>query len=130
MFQRVTRSISVSVEPIFLEDQSTPEENYYVWAYRVQIENKGREAVQLRSRYWRITDSNGRVQEVRGVGVVGEQPVIQPGGRYEYTSGAPLSTPSGFMVGNYQMQTTQGETFDVDIPLFALDVPDQLKRLH
>ena len=130
MFHRVTRSISVSVEPIFLEDQSTPEENYYVWAYRVQIENKGREVVQLRSRYWRITDSNGRIQEVRGVGVVGEQPVIQPGGKYEYTSGAPLSTPSGFMVGNYQMQTSQGETFDVDIPLFALDVPDQLKRLH
>jgi ApaG protein len=130
MFQSLTRSISVSVEPIFLEDQSTPEENYYVWAYRVQIENKGHETVTLRSRYWRITDSNGRVQEVRGVGVVGEQPVLKPGGKYEYTSGAPLSTPSGFMVGNYQMQTPQGEMFDVDIPLFALDVPDQLKRLH
>jgi ApaG protein len=130
MFHRVTRSISVSVEPIFLEDQSTPEENYYVWAYRVKIENKGRESVQLRSRYWRITDSNGRVQEVRGVGVVGEQPVIPPGDKYEYTSGAPLSTPSGFMGGNYQMQTSHGETFDVEIPLFALDVPDSLKRLH
>lgn len=130
MFKTETRSITVSVEPIFLEDQSTPEENYYVWAYRVLIKNEGRETVQLRSRYWRITDSNGRVQEVRGVGVVGEQPVLRPGEKYEYTSGAPLSTPSGFMVGNYQMQTPQGEMFDVDIPLFALDVPDQLKRLH
>lgn len=130
MFKTETRSITVSVEPIFLEDQSTPEENYYVWAYRVLIKNEGRETVQLRSRYWRITDSNGRVQEVRGVGVVGEQPVLRPGEKYEYTSGAPLSTPSGFMVGNYQMQTPQGEMFDVEIPLFALDVPDQLKRLH
>ena len=130
MYQRTTRNIRVSVEPIFLDDQSTPDENYYVWAYKVKIKNAGEETVQLRSRCWKITDAQGRVQEIRGQGVVGEQPVIKPGASYEYTSGAPLSTPSGFMAGNYQMRNTDGETFQVEIPLFSLDSPFDKKRVH
>jgi ApaG protein len=130
MYQRTTRNIHVSVEPIFLDEQSTPDENYYVWAYKVQIKNEGPETVQLRSRCWKITDAQGRVQEIRGQGVVGEQPVLKPGGSYEYTSGAPLSTPSGFMVGNYQMRNTSGETFEVEIPLFSLDSPFDTRRVH
>lgn len=130
MYIRTTRDIVVSVEPEFLDDQSTPDENYYVWSYRVSIENKGRETVQLRSRFWRITDAHGRVQEVHGQGVVGEQPVLKPGEVFEYTSGAPLSTPSGFMAGNYLMQTPGGEMFNVDIPPFSLDSPHHLGRVH
>lgn len=130
MYEQITRDITVSVEPMYLDDQSTPDEDYYVWAYTVRIINNGPETVQLRSRFWRIVDARGGVQEVRGLGVVGEQPVIKPGEKYEYTSGAPLSTPTGFMVGNYQMQTSGGEMFDVSIPLFSLDSPHQPRRLH
>lgn len=130
MYQRTTRNIHVSVEPIFLGDQSTPDENYYVWAYTVRIRNKGKETVQLRSRHWKITDAQGRVHEVRGQGVVGKQPVIKPGACYEYSSGAPLSTPSGFMAGHYQMRNAAGETFAVEIPLFSLDSPFDKTRVH
>lgn len=130
MYKRTTRGIVVNVEPTYLGDQSTPDEDYYVWAYKVQIENTSDATVQLRTRYWRITDAQGRVQEVRGQGVVGEQPVLKPGERYEYTSGAPLSTPTGFMAGNYQMQTDDGEMFEVEIPLFSLDSPYQVHRVH
>lgn len=129
-YSQTTRSISVSVRPIYLEDQSSPTENYYVWAYQVRIENEGMETVQLRSRYWRITDAMGRVQEVRGPGVVGEQPVLKPGDSFEYTSGTPLSTPSGIMVGTYQMVTGDGESFDVAIPAFSLDSPHHAGRLN
>jgi ApaG protein len=101
MYAETTRSIKVTVKPFYLEDQSSPAENHYVWAYHVRIENQGPEIVQLRRRHWRITDGLGRVQEVRGPGVVGEQPVLKPGEAYEYTSGTPLSTPSGIMVGSY-----------------------------
>lgn len=125
MYDKTTREIRVSVRPTFLEDQSSPDENYYVWAYRVQIENQGHETVQLRDRYWRITDGFGRVQEVRGPGVVGEQPVLKPGERFEYTSGTPLATPSGIMLGTYRMETDAGESFDVEIPAFSLDSPHQ-----
>ncbi|MCF4167672.1 Co2+/Mg2+ efflux protein ApaG [Zavarzinia compransoris] len=125
MYDKTTREIRVSVRPTFLEDQSSPDENYYVWAYRVQIENQGRETVQLRDRYWRITDGFGRVQEVRGPGVVGEQPVLKPGERFEYTSGTPLATPSGIMLGTYRMETEEGESFEVEIPAFSLDSPHQ-----
>lgn len=130
MYKQATRNILVSVEPMFLTDQSDPDENYYVWAYRIEIENKSGETVQLRSRYWRITDAQGRIQEVRGVGVVGEQPILKPGEKFEYTSGTPLGTATGFMAGNYQMQTSGGEMFDVDIPLFSLDSPDIRRRVH
>ena len=123
MYDKTTRAIRVSVRPTFLEDQSSPDENYYVWAYRVRIENQGEETVQLRDRYWRITDGFGRVQEVRGPGVVGEQPVLKPGERFEYTSGTPLATPSGIMLGTYRMETDAGESFEVEIPAFSLDSP-------
>ncbi len=100
MYVSVTRDIKVLVEPNYLDDQSSPEDNYYAWAYRIRIENKGKEVVQLHSRYWQITDKHGRIQEVRGLGVVGEQPVLRPGEAFEYTSGAQLSTESGIMAGD------------------------------
>lgn len=129
-YAATTRSINVQVQPTYLEDQSSPDENYYVWSYRVRIENAGGETVQLLNRYWKITDAAGRVQEVRGPGVVGEQPVLAPGESYEYTSGCPLSTPSGIMVGTYEMETRDGELFDIAIPAFSLDSPFQPRRLN
>jgi ApaG protein len=130
MYSAVTRSIKITVKPVYLEDQSSPGDNHYVWAYQVRIENQGEDTVQLRSRYWRITDSLGRVQEVRGAGVVGEQPVLRPGETFEYTSGTPLSTPTGFMVGTYEMEASDGERFNVKVPLFSLDSPYQTRQLH
>ena len=130
MYNAVTRQISVTVTPHFIEDQSDPEDNHYVWAYQFNIENAGSETVQLISRYWHITDANGQVQEVRGDGVVGEQPVLRPGESFEYTSGTPLSTPSGIMVGRYQMETKGGEGFEIEIPAFSLDSPYQRTSLN
>ena len=130
MYSEVTRSIRVTVEPVYLEEQSSPGDNHYVWAYHVQIENRGDDTVQLLTRHWRITDSLGRVQEVRGAGVVGEQPVLKPGQSFEYTSGTPLNTPSGIMLGSYEMECPDGERFNVAIPPFSLDSPYQLKRLN
>ncbi|MFZ5790595.1 MAG: Co2+/Mg2+ efflux protein ApaG [Pseudomonadota bacterium] len=130
MYSQSTRSIRVTVEPIYLDDQSSPEEQRYVWAYHVRIENHGPETVQLRTRYWRITDAHGRIQEVRGAGVVGEQPVLKPGETFEYTSGTPLPTPSGFMVGAYQMENEAGERFDVAVPAFSLDCPHQPMKMN
>lgn len=129
-YQTATRDIIVSVEPIYLEEQSTPRDGHFVWAYHVRIENGGHETVQLLNRYWRITDSRGRVQEVRGAGVVGEQPVLRPGESYEYTSGTPLPTPSGIMLGTYEMETDNGERFNVTIPAFSLDSPHQERRIN
>lgn len=129
-YRAETRSIAVSVLPVYLEEQSAPEDERYVWAYQVRIENHGGKTVQLLNRYWKITDARGRTDEVRGAGVVGEQPVIQPGESYEYTSGAPLRTPSGMMVGSYEMQTAEGERFEVAIPAFSLDSPHQPVRLN
>jgi ApaG protein len=130
MYSDTTRDIRVTVKPVYLEDQSSPTDNRYVWAYFIQIENLGRETVQLRTRYWHITDAKGRVQEVRGAGVVGEQPVLGPGESYEYNSGTPLSTPSGIMRGSYRMETSSGEAFDVRVPAFSLDSPHQPVRLN
>jgi ApaG protein len=130
MYSQSTRSIRITVEPTYLDDQSAPEEQRFVWAYHVRIENQGPETVQLRSRYWRITDARGKVQEVRGAGVVGEQPVLKPGESFEYTSGTPLPTSSGFMVGTYQMENETGERFDVAVPAFSLDSPHQPKRVN
>jgi len=129
-YRETTRSIEVSVEPFFLDDQSSPDESHYVWAYHVSIRNLGGETVQLLNRYWQITDGLGRVQEVRGPGVVGEQPVLKPGESFEYTSGCPLSTPSGIMVGSYEMATPAGERFDIRVPAFSLDSPHQQVRLQ
>ena len=130
MYKETTRAITVTVQPTYLDDQSSPDESHYVWKYQVRIENGGGETVQLRTRYWRITDSRGRVQEVRGAGVVGEQPILHPGESYEYTSGTPLQTPSGIMAGTYQMESSAGERFDVAIPAFSLDSPEQPVRLN
>ena len=130
MYSSITRSIRVSVEPTFLEDQSSPTEDHYVWAYQVEIKNLGRATVQLLNRYWKITDSLGRTQEVRGEGVIGEQPIIPPGQSYEYASGTPLSTPSGIMVGCYYMETSDGRTLEIDIPAFSLDSPEERSQVH
>tara|TARA_E500000331_G_C17134512_1_gene659800 strand:- start:278 stop:670 length:393 start_codon:yes stop_codon:yes gene_type:complete len=130
MYAAITREICVKVEPIYLDDQSQPDAAQYVWAYRVQIENESTETVQLLTRYWHITDGMGRVQEVRGAGVVGEQPVLSPGDIYEYTSGTPLPTPSGIMKGSYQMSTPAGEKFDIEVPAFSLDCPHETRHLN
>src|ERR1700749_3877045 len=130
-YSHTTRGVCVSVRSFFLADQSQPEENHFVWAYRVKIENQGREPVQLLRRTWQITDARGRTQQVRGDGVVGEQPLLEPGESFEYTSGTPLDTPSGFMVGAYHMLVpSSGENFDVAIPAFSLDSPHQIGRVH
>ena len=129
-YSETTRGITVSVKPFYLEEQSSPLEDRYVWAYQVRIENHGSATVQLRTRHWRITDSNGRMHEVRGSGVVGEQPELGPGDCFEYTSGTPLPTPSGIMVGSYRMQRADGGVFDIAIPAFSLDSPHQPVRLN
>jgi ApaG protein len=125
MYQKMTESIEVTAKSFYLEDQSSPADGHFVWAYWIRIENHGDQTVQLRNRYWRITDSMGRVQEVRGAGVVGEQPVLKPGESFEYTSGTPLSSPSGIMAGAYQMERADGEMLDVDVPAFSLDSPHE-----
>ncbi|MDH3593645.1 MAG: Co2+/Mg2+ efflux protein ApaG [Rhodospirillales bacterium] len=130
MYSETTHSIRVTVEPIYLEEQSSPSDNHYVWAYHVRIENTGGDTVQLLTRHWKITDSLGRVQEVRSAGVVGEQPVLPPGQAFEYTSGTPLPTPSGIMVGSYGMAAEDGKRFDVAIPAFSLDSPHQPVQLN
>ncbi len=130
MYEKTTNSIRVTVKPYFLEEQSSPQDGHYVWAYHVRIENAGSETVQLRNRHWQITDATGRMQEVRGPGVVGEQPVLKPGEHFEYTSGTPLATPSGIMVGSYEMERPDGGMFQVRIPAFSLDSPHQDMQLH
>jgi ApaG protein len=129
-YSQTTRSLTVTVEPTFLEEQSSPSESQYVWAYRVRIENNGQRTAQLLRRYWRITDALGRVHEVKGPGVVGEQPILRPRDSYEYTSGTPLSTPSGIMSGSYQMEYDDGEHFEIVIPAFSLDSPHQPRRIN
>ncbi|MBX7147374.1 MAG: Co2+/Mg2+ efflux protein ApaG [Alphaproteobacteria bacterium] len=130
MYSQTTRSIKVTVESIYMEDQSLPEESQYMWAYHVKIINQGNETVQLKKRYWRITDSLGHIHEVRGDGVVGQQPIIKPGQSFEYASGTPLTTPSGIMFGSYQMENEAGESFDITIPAFSLDSPYQPIKLN
>lgn len=130
MYQESTRSIQISVEPFYVQEQSSPEQSRFVFGYRIQIDNQGNETVQLISRHWRITDGLGRTMEVRGEGVVGRQPVLSPGEMFEYTSGTPLATANGIMVGSYQMVTSSGEQFDVAVPAFSLDAPGRAPRLH
>jgi len=124
MYRATTRNIEVTVTPRFLAERSSPSDSYFFWAYTIDIANRGIETVQLKTRYWRITDANGRLQEVRGPGVVGEQPILKPGASFEYTSGVPLTTPSGFMAGSYGMVNERGEHFDIEVPAFSLDSPD------
>lgn len=121
MYRAVTRNIEVTVTPRFLSERSSPDDGHYFWAYTINLTNLGQETVQLKTRHWRITDANGRLQEVKGAGVVGEQPILRPGDTFEYTSGVPLPTSSGFMAGSYGMVTQAGEAFDIAVPTFSLD---------
>lgn len=130
VYTQTTNFVKITVFPIYLDSQSSPEENHYLWAYHVRIENLGTEIIQLRTRHWIITDAYGRRQEIKGSGVVGENPTIKPGESFEYTSGTPLSTPSGIMMGQYEMEKLSGETFLVDIPAFSLDSPHQAILLN
>jgi ApaG protein len=130
MYSETTRSIRIAVEPFYVAEQSEPDTGRYVFGYRVTIENCGGEAVQLLARHWRITDALGRVMEVKGPGVVGEQPRLEPGESFAYTSGTPLDTPSGIMVGTYKMVNAKGELFDVRIPAFSLDAPGPRGPVH
>ena len=126
MYAEITQSIKVTVKPVYLEDQSSPAENHYVWAYHIRIENESSRTVQLINRYWRITDALGRVQEVRGAGVVGEQPYLKPGQGFRYSSGAVLETPVGVMQGSYRMVADGGQAFDAPIAPFRLSIPGML----
>ena len=130
MYRAVTRSIEVKAAPRFVADRSSPQNNYYFWAYTIEIANHGAETVQLKTRHWRITDASGRLQEVRGAGVVGEEPILAPGESFEYTSGVPLPTPSGFMAGSYGMVSAQGEKFDIEIPAFSLDASEGARVIN
>ncbi|HXC54731.1 MAG TPA: Co2+/Mg2+ efflux protein ApaG [Rhizomicrobium sp.] len=130
MYERSTRNIRVAVKPAFLDDQSDPDEQRYLWSYTVTIENRGADTVQLLSRLWHITDGHGQVKEVRGPGVVGAQPVIAPGQKFQYTSGCPLPTASGYMSGKYQMRSSTGEAFEADIPAFLLESPHEQRQIH
>ncbi len=130
MYCAETRSIRITVTPTFLDDQSDPAESRYVWAYTVRIDNDGTDTVQLINRYWHITNALGQVQEVRGPGVIGKQPVLRPGQSFEYTSGTPLNTPSGIMLGHYEMACESGEAFRATIPAFSLDSPHQAIHLN
>jgi ApaG protein len=129
MYRAITRQIEVTVEPNFMPERSSAERSKYFWSYTIVITNGSDETVQLRTRHWIITDAAGRQQEVRGEGVIGEQPVLAPGERYKYTSGVPLSTASGFMTGRYQMVSETGERFDIEVPTFSLDSPGDGKRV-
>jgi ApaG protein len=121
-----TRGVRIQVKSAYLPDRSAPEESRYLFAYRVRISNVGAETVQLISREWIITDQDGDVETVRGPGVVGEQPVLDPGQSFEYTSFCPLPTPIGSMHGAYQMVSANGDTFDAEIAPFSLAVPTAL----
>lgn len=130
IYEAVTRDIRIRVRPEYQDEQSTPDEGYYFWTYTVQIANEGEETVQLKTRVWRITNALGKTEEVRGGGVVGQTPRIPPGQEFTYTSGCPLSTPSGIMVGSYQMAGEDGKLFDVAIPAFSLDSPFAVRSVN
>ncbi len=119
-------SLAIEVETNYLDDQSVPEEERYVFSYTIVIVNTGSVAAKLISRHWIITDGNGEVQEVQGAGVVGEQPHLEPGKRFRYTSGTVLDTPVGTMHGSYHMRADDGHEFEADIPVFRLSVPQTL----
>jgi ApaG protein len=130
MSETLTRGIRIIVQPRYVAEQSDPATQQYLFAYHITIRNEGEETVQLLSRHWVITAGDGKIEEVRGPGVVGEQPLLHPGDKFEYTSGTPLGAPSGIMFGNYEMETERGETFEVDIPAFSLDSPHGKRMLH
>ena len=122
-YSATTHEIEVIAEPMFRPDQSSLEERRWVWAYRITIINRSERTVQLQSRYWKIVDGNGKIEEVRGPGVVGEQPILGPDDSYQYTSGCPLATTSGTMEGYYDMLDDEGRAIRIAIPAFSLDMP-------
>ncbi len=123
MYRAITQDIQIVVQPEFMADRSEPSEARYFWSYTIEITNLGRKTAQLTHRRWRITDANGKLEEVRGPGVVGEQPMLKPGQSFRYTSGCPLTTPSGIMVGTFRMVDEDGKSFDAEVPAFSLDSP-------
>ena len=130
MYSKTTNGITVTVTPYFLDDQSSPQESHFVWAYQVNIKNSGNSAIKLNHRNWLIIDANGKVINVQGEGVVGEFPIIKPGESFEYTSGTPLKTDSGIMQGFYLVSQDNGEKLKIEIPAFSLDSPYNKKKFH
>ena len=130
MYEAVTHGIRIKVEPQYVEEQSSPDDSYLFWAYTIEIANQSDAVVQLKTRHWRITDAHGKTEEVRGPGVVGKTPVLDPGGSFTYTSGCPLGTASGIMVGSYQMQLQDGSLIDVAVPAFSLDSPFVIRSVN
>jgi len=130
VYEARTKDVVVRVAPAYMAEQSRPDEGQWLWSYVVEIENHGTQTVTLMSRHWIITDARNRVEEVKGPGVVGEQPVLGPREAFRYNSGCPLTTPSGSMRGTYQMVTAAGEAFDVEIPAFSLHLPGALRRVN
>ncbi len=130
MYESITHGIRIKVEPQYVEEQSSPDDSYFFWAYTIEIANQSDAVVQLKTRHWRITDAHGKTEEVRGPGVVGKTPVLDPGGSFTYTSGCPLGTASGIMVGSYQMQLQDGSLIDVAVPAFSLDSPFVIRSVN
>lgn len=128
VFSKITHDIKVSVIPNYLHEQSEPSDAHYVWAYTVQVENLSDKAVKLLNRHWIITDAEGHIEEVKGDGVIGEQPELEPNEGFRYTSGTALATPSGLMMGTYEMEEPSGKRFTIDVPPFSLDSPFQQYR--
>ncbi|MCJ9429896.1 Co2+/Mg2+ efflux protein ApaG [Kordiimonas marina] len=129
-FDAVTEGIHVEVQSFYLNEQSRPDAGQYLWAYRIRITNDGDKTAQLLNRHWVITDGHGHVKEVRGPGVIGEKPVLQPGESFVYTSGTPLNTPTGFMRGSYDMVREDGSHFEVEVPAFSLDSPHMTMNIN
>ena len=130
MYSKTTMGVTITVTPYFLEDQSSPNDSHYVWAYQVNIKNSSSSTMKLNHRNWVIIDANGKIINVQGEGVVGEFPILQPGESFEYTSGTPLKTTSGIMQGFYLISLNNGEQHKIDIPAFSLDSPYNKKNLH
>jgi ApaG protein len=127
-YEAETNGVCIRVRPVFVDEQSSPEDDRFLWAYHIEIENRGRHTLQLMTRHWRITDGDGRIQHVDGAGVIGKQPVLRPGARFVYSSGCPLTTPCGMMQGAYRFEDETGASVEATIPLFALDSPYDERR--
>lgn len=130
MYRAETHGVRVTAEPRFMESESSPRQDRYFWAYAIEIVNLSEQTLTLKTRHWTITDGRGQVHEVRGEGVVGQQPVLRPGESFNYTSGCPLATPHGSMQGAYTMRDERGASLEVAVPLFPLDSPHVKKVLH
>lgn len=129
-FYSTTNDVKVAVSPEYLENHSDPDSSQFVWAYHVEIENASQDTIQILSRHWRITDSNGNSQEIVGDGLVGQKPTLRPGETFDYSSGTPLTTSSGFMSGTFHAISEKSGRFEITVPAFALDDPLGAKKLH